>query len=392
MGIPLKYNLRNLVVRKVSTAMTVLGIALVVTVFLLVMSLAEGVRKTLSTTVSPLNVVVLRVGAQSDVQSYVSRDQFEAIRTLDGIAKGQDGQPVVSSEMVVLINIPRRDGKRTNVIVRGVDPIAFTIRGDNVKLVEGHLFRPGTGEAIASTRLRQRFADMQIGGTIQSGSERYTIVGFFDASGSPYDSEIWGDLHNVQEQAHRGTGFSSVMVRATDSGARDRVIAGVKGDQRIKLEATPETEYFAKQMGTAKPIQFLAYLVAVIMAIGASFGAMNTMYAQVSARTREIATLRALGFSRTVVLISFVLESTCLGLLGGVVGGALAAVIVHVFLTAPTGTNNFQTFAEILFHFELTAPLLVAGVIFSLAMGLFGGLFPAARAARLKITSALREV
>jgi putative ABC transport system permease protein len=391
MGIPLKYNLRNLVVRKVSTGMTVLGIALVVTVFLLVMSLAEGVRKTLSTTVSPLNIVVLRVGAQSDVQSYVSRDQVEAIRTLDGIAKGEDGQPVVSSEMVVLINIPRRDGKRTNVIVRGVDPIAFTIRGDNVKVVEGSMFRPGTSEAIASTRLRQRFADMQIGGTIQSGSERYTLVGFFDASGSPYDSEIWGDLHNVQEQAHRGTGFSSVMVRATDSGARDRVIAGVKGDQRIKLEATPETEYFAKQMGTAKPIQFLAYLVAVIMAIGASFGAMNTMYAQVSARTREIATLRALGFSRTVVLISFVLESTCLGLLGGVVGGALAAVIVHVFLTAPTGTNNFQTFAEILFHFELTAPLLVAGVIFSLAMGLFGGLFPAARAARLKITSALRE-
>jgi len=391
MGIPLKYNLRNLVVRKVSTGMTVLGIALVVTVFLLVMSLAEGVRKTLSTTVSPLNVVVLRVGAQSDVQSYVSRDQFEAIRTLDGIAKGQDGQPVVSSEMVVLINIPRRDGKRTNVIVRGVDPIAFTIRGDNVKVVEGSMFRPGTSEAIASTRLRQRFADMQIGGTIKSGSERYTIVGFFDASGSPYDSEIWGDLHNVQEQAHRGTGFSSVMVRATDSGGRDRVIAGVKGDQRIKLEATPETEYFAKQMGTAKPIQFLAYLVAVIMAIGASFGAMNTMYAQVSARTREIATLRALGFSRTVILISFVLESTCLGLLGGLVGGALAAVIVNIFLTAPTGTNNFQTFAEIMFNFELTAPLLVAGVIFSLAMGLFGGLFPAARAARLKITSALRE-
>ena len=391
MGIPLKYNLRNLVVRKVSTGMTVLGIALVVTVFLLVMSLAEGVRKTLSTTVSPLNVIVLRVGAQSDVQSYVSRDQFEAIRTLDGIAKGEDGQPVVSSEMVVLINIPRRDGKRTNVIVRGVEPAAFRIRGDNVNLVEGRMFQSGTSEAIVSTRLRQRFADMEIGRTIKSGSERYTVSGFFDASGSPYDSEIWADLHNVQEQAHRGTGFSSVVVRATDSGARDRVIAGIKGDQRIKLEATPETEYFAKQMGTAKPIQFLAYLVAVIMAIGASFGAMNTMYAQVSARTREIATLRALGFSRTVILISFVLESMSLGLLGGVVGGALAAVVVNLFLTAPTGTNNFQTFAEIMFNFELTAPLLVAGVIFSLAMGLFGGLFPAARAARLKITSALRE-
>ncbi|HEV8702272.1 MAG TPA: ABC transporter permease [Candidatus Polarisedimenticolia bacterium] len=391
MGIPLKYNLRNLVVRKVSTGMTVLGIALVVTVFLLVMSLAEGVRKTLSTSVSPLNVVVLRVGAQSDVQSYVSRDQYEAIRTLDGIAKGEDGQPIVSSEMVVLINIPRRDGKRTNVIVRGVEPVAIGIRDDKVKVVEGRMFRSGTSEAIVSTRLRQRFADMQIGRTIQSGSERYTVVGFFDASGSPYDSEIWADLHNVQEQAHRGTGFSSVVARATDSGARDRVVAGIKGDQRIKLEATPETEYFAKQMGTAKPIQFLAYLVAVIMAIGASFGAMNTMYAQVSARTREIATLRALGFSRTVILASFVFESMSLGLLGGVLGGAMAALIVNLFLTAPTGTNNFQTFAEIMFNFELTAPLIVAGVIFSLAMGLFGGLFPASRAARLKITNALRE-
>ena len=391
MGIPLKYNLRNLVVRKVSTGMTVLGIALVVTVFLLVMSLAEGVRKTLTTTVSPLNVVVLRVGAQSDVQSYVSRDQYEAIRSLDGIARSDDGQPIASPEMVVLINIPRRDGKRTNVIVRGVEPAAFSIRGGDVRIVEGRMFQAGTSEAIVSTRLRQRFADMQIGGTIKSGSERYTVVGVFDASGSPYDSEMWGDLHNVQEQAHRGTGFSSVMVRATDTAARDRVAARVKGDQRIKLEALPETEYYAKQMGTAKPIQFLAYLVAVIMAIGASFGAMNTMYAQVSARTREIATMRALGFSRSVILASFVAESMTLGLAGGVAGGALAAFIVNLFLTAPTGTNNFQTFAEIMFNFELTAPLIASGVVFSLAMGLFGGLFPAARAARLKITSALRE-
>ena len=391
MWIPLKYNLRNLVVRRVSTGMTILGIALVVTVFLLVMSLAEGVRKTLTTTVSPLNVVVLRVGAQSDVQSYVSRDQYEAIRTLDGIAKGDDGQPIVSPEMVVLINIPRRDGKRTNVIVRGVEPVAFTVRGDNVKIVEGRMFQTGTSEAIVSTRLRQRFADMQIGGTIKSGSERYNVVGVFDASGSPYDSEVWGDLNNVQDQAHRGTGFSSVVARAGGTGARERVVAGVKGDQRIKLEAMPETEYYAKQMGTAKPIQFLAYLVAVIMAIGASFGAMNTMYAQVSARTREIATMRALGFSRSVILVSFVAESMTLGLAGGVAGGALAAFIVNLFLTAPTGTNNFQTFAEIMFNFELTPPLIVAGVIFSLAMGLFGGLFPAARAARLKITSALRE-
>jgi putative ABC transport system permease protein len=391
MGIPLKYNLRNLVVRKVSTAMTVLGIALVVTVFLLVMSLAEGVRKTLSTTVSPLNVIVLRVGAQSDVQSYVTRDQYEAIRTLEGIAKGEDGQPLVSSELVVLINIPRRDGKRTNVIVRGVEPVAFKLRGDNVRLVEGRMFQTGTSEAIVSTRLRERFADMAIGGTVKSGSQRWTVVGVFDASGSPYDSELWADMHDVQAQARRGTGFSSVVARATDTAARDRIIAGVKGDQRIKLEAVAETAYFEKQMGTAKPIQFLAYFVAVIMAIGASFGAMNTMYAQVSARTREVATMRALGFTRSVILFSFIIESVMLGLVGGLAGGAIATLVVHSFLTAPTGTNNFATFAEIMFNFELTPPLLVSGVVFSLAMGLFGGLFPAARAARLKIINALRE-
>lgn len=391
MWIPLKYNLRNLVVRRVSTGMTILGIALVVTVFLLVMSLAEGVRKTLATTVSPQNVVVLRVGAQVDVMSFVNRDQYEAIRTLDGLARGDDGRALVSPELVVLINLARVDGKRTNVIVRGVDAVAFRIRGDNVRIVEGRLFRTGTSEAIVSKRTRQRFPGMEVGGTVKAGSERWTVVGVFDAAGSPYDSEIWADLHDVQAQAHRGTGFSSVVVRATDRGARDRLIAAIEGDQRIKLEAMPEDEYFARQMSTAQPIQFLAYFVALIMAIGASFGAMNTMYAQVSARTREIATMRALGFSRAVILTSFVLESMALGFAGGLLGTAISSAVVSLFLTAPTGTSNFTTFAEILFNFELTPSLILSGVVFSLAMGLFGGLFPAARAARLKITSALRE-
>ena len=176
-----------------------------------------------------------------------------------------------------------------------------------------------------------------------------------------------------------------IAERIDSSAGRDRVVAAVKGDQRIKLEAVPETDYFAKQMGTAKPIQFLAYLVAIIMAIGASFGA------QVSARTREIATMRALGFSRTVVLVSFVIESTALGLLGGLLGAVLATLIVKLLLTAPTGTQNFATFAEIMFNFELTPPLILSGIVFSLMMGLFGGFFPAARAARLKIINALRE-
>jgi putative ABC transport system permease protein len=390
MAIPLKYNVRNLVVRKVSTGMTVLGISLVVTVFLLLMSLAEGVRRTLTTTVSPRNLVVMRVGSQSDVQSYVSRDQFEAIRTLPDIERDAQGDQLLSPELVVLVNLTRKDGKRTNVMVRGVTPAAFELR-EGVRVVEGLPFRSGTSEAIVSTRLRERFSGMEIGSTLKAGSERWTVTGVFDAAGSPYDSEIWADLSDVQAQADRGTGSSVVLARATDATARDRLAAAIKGDQRIKLEALPEDRYYAAQMVTAQPIQYLAWFVAIVMAVGASFGAMNTMYAQVSARTREVATMRALGFSRMAVLLSFVLESLALGLAGGILGAGVAWAFVTLILTAPTGTSNFVNFAEILFNFDLTPRLAFVGVVFSTLIGLVGGFLPAARAARAPITSALRE-
>jgi ABC-type antimicrobial peptide transport system permease subunit len=196
----------------------------------------------------------------------------------------------------------------------------------------------------------------------------------------------------VQGQTRRNTGYSIVRVRVPDASARDRFIAAVKGNQQIKMDAKSEAQFYEEQMGTAKPIQFLAYFVGILMAIGASFGAMNTMYAQVSARIREIATLRALGFSRRSILFSFMLESFALGLLGGAVGAVLATLVVTFVLTAPTGTQNFNTFAEILFNFRISAGLIFSGMIFSMAIGLFGGFFPAARAARLKIINALREV
>ena len=389
MSIPLKYNLRNLFVRKVSTVMTILGVALVVMVFLLVLSLAEGVRKTLSTNVSPLNVVVMRVGAQSDVQSFIENEKFEVIKGLPGIARDAGGRLLVSPESVPLINIPRRDGKKTNVIVRGVEPAAFGLH--TMAIVEGRTFRDGTSEAIVSRRTQQRFANMNVGDTIKAGSQQWKVVGVFDGNGSPQDSEIWADLHDVQAQARRTGGTSIIRVRTPDRSARDRFIAAVKGNQQIKLDAKPEDLYYAEQMGTAKPLQFLAYFVGIIMAVGASFGAMNTMYAQVSARIREVATLRALGFPRRSILASFVLESVCISLLGGAAGAGLALIVVGTVLSTPTGTNNFNTFAEILFNFRLTPALLVSGMVFSLAIGLFGGFFPAYRAARLKIVNALRE-
>ena len=389
MAVPLKYNLRNLFVRKVSTVMTILGVALVVMVFLLVLSLAEGVLKTLSTNVSPLNVVVMRVGAQSDVQSFIESERIEVIKGLPGIARDGEGRLLVSPEVVPLINVPRKDGKKTNVIVRGVEPAAFGLR--SLPIVEGRMFRDGTSEAVVSRRIQQRFAHMNVGDTVKAGSQQWTVVGVFDGSGSPQDSEIWADYHDVQAQARRTGGASIVRVRAADRAARDRFIAAVKGNQQVKLDAKPEDVYYAEQMGTAKPLQYLAYFVGIIMAVGASFGAMNTMYAQVSARIREVATLRALGFGRAAVLFSFVLESVFISLIGGAVGTVLALGVVGTVLRAPTGTNNFNTFAEILFNFRLTPPLLAAGIVFSLAIGLFGGFFPAFRAARLKIVNALRE-
>ncbi|MCI0410370.1 MAG: ABC transporter permease, partial [Acidobacteria bacterium] len=236
MAIPLKYNLRSLLVRKVSTGMTILGVSLVVTVFLLVMSLAEGVRKTFHTAVSPLNLLVMRVGAQSDVQSFVEREKFENIRTLPGIARDEQGQPLVSPEVVALINLPRRDGKKTNVIVRGVEPVAFKLR-PAISIIEGRMYRDGTNEAIVSRRTRERFASTNVGDTIQSGSQKWLVVGIFDAAGSPYDSEIWADLHNVQGQTRRSSGYSIVRVRVSDAAARDQFVAGVKGNQQIKMDA-----------------------------------------------------------------------------------------------------------------------------------------------------------
>ena len=390
MAIPLKYNLRNLMVRKVSTGMTVFVIALVVTVFLFVLSLWSGVTRTLSTNASDRNVVTMRVGSQAEMQSVVTRESADLIRSMPGIERNAGGQPLVSPELLILINIPKQDGKSTNVQIRGTSPLGMELR-PSIHIVEGRAFRPGTNEAVVSKILPTRVANVEIGKTIKSGAYRWTVVGYFDASGSAYDSEIWVDVADLQAQSKRPI-YSIVYVRTPDAASALRYIEAVKGDQRLKFEGKTEKKYFEEQMVTGAPIKVLAILVGVFTAIGASFGAMNTMYAQVSARIREIGTLRAIGFSRRSVLLSFVLEALVLCLSGGVLGTAIAYVLFNVVITKPTGTMNFRTFSEILFNFRLTPQLLLGGLAFSLAMGLFGGFFPAARAARLKITTALREI
>ncbi len=391
MAIPLKYNLRNLVARKASTGMTAFVIGLVVAVFLCVLALVQGVTRTLSVTASNRNVIAMRVGSQAEMQSVITRDQADQMSAMPGPERSPKGAAFVSPELITLINVPREDGKTfSNVQVRGMAPIGLEIR-PGVKIIDGRMFTAGTNEAIVSKNLSRRYANMRVGDTLKTGSFRWVIVGLFDAQGSAYESEIWTDVRDLQQQTKREM-YSSVFVRLPDSDAASRYIETIKGDQRLKLEGKTERKYYDEQMITGAPIKALAFLVGIFTAIGASFGAMNTMYAQVSARTREIGTLRAIGFSRRSILISFVLEALMLCLVGGVLGVVFTFLVFNLFLTRPTGTMNFRTFSEVLFNFRMTPPLIAGGIVFSLAMGLLGGFFPAFRAARLKITTALREI
>jgi putative ABC transport system permease protein len=391
MAVPLKYNLRNLVVRKTSTGMTAFVIGLVVAVFLCVLALVQGVTRTLSVSASTRNVLGMRVGSQAEMQSVITRDQAEQMDALSGPERNAAGKPYVSPELITLINVPRADGKSfSNVQVRGMTRMGLEARPE-VKIIEGRVFNPATDEAIVSRNLSQRFANMKLGDTLRTGSFRWIIVGLFDAKGSAYESEIWTDVANLQQQTKRNI-YSSVFVRLPDPEAASRYIETIKGDQRLKLEGKTERKYYDEQMITGDPIKALAFIVGVFTAIGAAFGAMNTMYAQVSARTREIGTLRAIGFSRRSILASFVLEALMLCLAGGLLGVVFTFLVFQLFLTKPTGTMNFRTFSEVLFNFRMTPPLIFGGLVFSLAMGLFGGFFPAWRAARLKIVNALREL
>ena len=391
MAIPLKYNLRNLVARKTSTGMTAFVIGLVVAVFLCVLALVQGVTRTLSVTASTRNVIAMRVGSQAEMQSVITRDQAEQIEAMPGPERNAAGKPYVSPELISLINIARSDGKTfSNIQVRGMSPMGIEAR-PGVKILDGRMFNAATNEAIVSSKLSKRYVNMKVGDTLRTGSFRWVIVGIFDAQGSAYESEIWTDVSDLQQQTKRNI-YSSVFVRLPDTEAASRFIEGIKGDQRLKLEGKTERKYYDEQMITGDPIKALAFIVGFFTAIGAAFGAMNTMYAQVSARTREIGTLRAIGFSRRSILVSFVIEALMLCLIGGLLGVVFTFLVFNTFLTKPTGTMNFRTFSEVLFNFRLTPQLITGGIVFSLAMGLFGGFFPAWRAARLKIVNALREM
>ncbi|MER3445877.1 MAG: hypothetical protein C4291_03140 [Candidatus Dadabacteria bacterium] len=390
MAVPLKYNIRNLFVRKVTTGLTVLGIGLVVAVFLSVMSLAEGLTRVFQVSGSKRNVLVLRQNSQSEVQSGISREQVSLIETLPGIEVDKDGSPLASPELVVMLNLEKIGGGTANVTIRGISEKGPILR-PHFKLIEGRMFRPGLSEVIVSRSISQRFKNCRFGDTIQFGVYRWNVVGIFNAGGTAPDSEIWTDVEGAMTDFKRPN-YSSVLVRTIDKTARDQFIANLAEDPRLALEGKLERTYYEQQTSTAAPIKFFGILIGVIMAIGASFGAMNTMYATVSARTQEVAMLRILGFSRLAILVSFVIESVFLALLGGILGCLFGALAIKLALSGVTGTINFTTFSEIVFAFRLTPQLLITAIIFSIFIGLLGGVLPASQAAFTRITLALRRV
>jgi ABC-type antimicrobial peptide transport system permease subunit len=384
--IPFTYIVRNLFARRLTTALTAGGMALVVYVFATVLMLSAGLKATLVATGQDDNVLVIRRGSQTEVQSGIDRLQAGVIESMPDVAVGQDGEPLVSKEPVVLINLPKRDsGKPSNVVIRGVTAHGLTLR-PQAHITEGRMFRAGTSEVIAGASIAGGFRGAGVGETLRFASRDWTVVGVFDAGRTGFDSEIWGDAEQMM-QAFRRTGFSAVIFKLADSERFDAVKDSLESDPRLTLEAKRETRFYADQSeALATFINYLGTTISIIFSIGAIIGAMITMYASVASRTAEIGTLRALGFSRGAILGAFLVESLLLGLLGGAIGLAGAALMQALSIS----TTNFQTFAEVAFRFVLTPGIALAALLFALAMGFIGGFLPAARAARLKIVDALR--
>lgn len=389
MSIPIKYNLRNIAVRKITTGLTAFGIGLVVAVLLSVLALAEGLTSVFKASGSSDNVIVLRKNSQSEIQSGIYKDQVPLVYALSGIDKGADYKPLISSEVVVVVNLEKIEGGASNVTVRGVSEKGPLLR-PNFKIVEGRMFNAGVSEVIVSRGISKRFKNMNVGDIVRAGSNRWKIVGIFDAGGTAADSEIWSDVQGVMGDFKRAI-YSSILVRVSDRANQKTFVNALESDQRLSLDGTAEREYYDRQTAVADPIKFIGMFIGIIMAIGASFGAMNTMYANISTRTMEIATLRVLGFSRYSILTSFVAESLIICLMGGIVGCLMGLVIVKFAISDVTGTTNFKTFSEVVFAFRLTPGLIITGLSLSLVIGLFGGLLPAGQAAYTKITLALRQ-
>ncbi len=386
MAVPLKYNLRSLRVRWRTTVATTLGVALVVAVFVMVMSLDRGMRSTYINTGDERNVLVLRKGSTAESSSQVSRDEARRIRYVPGVARNAAGEPIASAEIIVLALLERVGGGSANVQVRGIGPIGRELR-PSVQIVEGRMFEPGRRECIVSQKIAERFKHCRVGETFRSGKTEMHVAGIFDAKRTAYESEIWMDADECREVFKRDF-YGSVLLRPVSVSAAEDIAERLHKDKTLNVKVVTETAYYREQTKSAGLFQFLASFLAVIMSIGAAFSAMNTMYAAVGARTREIGTLRVLGYRRREIYISILIESILLSLIGGVVGCVLSLPMNGL----ATGTMSQTTFAEVAFEFRITGELLAKGLVFALVMGVLGGLLPARLAARKPVLDALRAV
>jgi len=387
MAVPIRYNVRNLRLRKGATVLTALGIALTVTIAIFIMALLAGLHDAFFTTGDPLNVLVLRKGSNSELSAGgIPREAEQVFRNLPGVARNGRGEPMVSGEDILVIVLPRLDGTgEVNVTVRFLTPLGIEMR-PKVKLIAGRWFTPGQREVVVSSSIRKRFARASIGDAVPIGSGTWNVVGVFDAAGTAHESEIWGDINQLATEFDR-TVYSSALIRATDPVAAAALKNRVTDDQRLKLNGMLEPEYYASQTSSGAPIRFVGMIVAIIMAIGSCFAAMNTMYSAVAYRAREIATLRIIGFSRPSILTSFVMESLLLSLLGAMAG----IVLMLPFDGMTTGTSNSVTFSEVVFSLRMTPAVVAAAIVFAVVMGLFGGLAPAWHASHQNIIGAVRD-
>src|SRR5438445_2193728 len=388
MGLITNYNLRSMVVRKGTAAMTAGGIAMVVAVFVMTLAIAQGFRSTLVASGSPGNAIVLRKSATAETVSAVLRSDVPIIESLPQVARSADGRALSSPELVTVIALPRQtDNQPANVPARGVGPRAYEVR-DTLKLIEGRRFTPGTRELNVGRLAVGRFKGLTIGSDVKFGGAIWKVVGVFTADDASFESEIWGDV-DLMMPAFQRNGYQSLTVKLADPSMFDSFKATVEDDPRLYLQPHRELDYYAEQsQAMTTVIRVFGTFVTLILSIGAVFGAMNTMYAAVAYRTREIGTLRALGFSRVRIVAAFLAESVALALVGGLLG-CLLALPVHGL---STGTTNFASFSEVAFKFRITPALLAGGLVFAALMGAAGGLLPALRAARIPIARALREI
>jgi putative ABC transport system permease protein len=388
MALPIRYNIRNLRQRWKVTLLAIFGIALVVAAVVVIASMAAGFQSALRATGSNGNAIVTQRGSMSELTSWIAIGNVQTIMTDPRIARDSSGTPLASCEIVIIASKPKKsDGQPTNITLRGVTPEAFKVR-NGIKLVEGRMFEPGLFEVIAGKKISDRVNGLNIGDTLKVQRKEFKVVGLFTADGSSFESEMWGDLNALGPAVGRNGGCESLTVRMTNPAVLASLDKDLRANPQMQVQADSERTYYENQAGgVATALKILAGFVGVVMGIGAVFGAMNTMYAIVSQRTREIGTLRALGFSRFSILLSFVMESVLLALIGGILG-CLIAIPMNGFTA---GTGQTQSFSELAFAFKITPAIVLVGLSFAVLMGFVGGLLPAVRASQMPITKALRE-